>query len=336
MHLVILLLLSLITLAGRAQGTPREEVRTLIDEGPDTKANLIDDQLGLNPGVLLNYNINRIEDVAVPGPTLPNEPVGLKDAPPALPVDIPPPPGLGGSMGQGGGLDLTKPDATANPIGAAGGMGGIFVPGGFGGRTGATREKLLLEGGGNTASEAAVAAGQKWLVQHQADDGHWSLDGFDNHQGGHCNCTGFGQHNDTAGTALGLLPLLGAGETHRNPRSTYKSNVEKALRFLIKKQARNGNFGGGAYGHALATIAICEAYSMTSDGSLRGPAQRAIGYIRSAQSDNGGWRYEPRWEAIRRSLADGDGGSRAPRWEDGVDDARLPTFNAPARFWDRS
>ena len=184
MHVVLLLLLSLITLAGRAQGTAPPEVQTLIDDGPDLKANLIDDQIGLNPGVLLNYNINRIEDVAVPGPALPNDPVGLKDAPAALPVDIPPPPGLGGSMGQGGGLDFTKPDATASSIGAAGGMGGINVPGGFGGRSGATKEKLLLEGGGNTASEAAVAAGQKWLVNHQAEDGHWSLDGFDQHVGG--------------------------------------------------------------------------------------------------------------------------------------------------------
>ncbi len=332
-HVVILLLLSLITLAGRAQGTAPPVVQTLIDDGPDLKANLIDDQIGLNPGVLLNYNINRIEDVAVPGPTLPNDPVGLKDAPAALPVDIPPPPGLGGSMGQGGGLDFTKLDATASSIGAAGGMGGINVPGGFGGRSGATKEKLLLEGGGNTASEAAVAAGQKWLVTHQAEDGHWSLDGFDQHVGARCNCTGFGQHNDTAGTALGLLPLLGAGETHRNPRSTYKSNVEKALRFLMKKQGRNGYFGGGAYGHALATIAICEAYGLTADNTLRGPAQRAIGYIRSAQSDNGGWRYEPReggdtsvsgWMVMALKSAQMGGLE--------VEDAKAPTFTRASRF----
>jgi hypothetical protein len=332
-HVVILLLLSLITLAGRAQGTAPQEVQTLIDEGPDLKANLIDDQIGLNPGVLLNYNINRIEDIAVPGPGLPSDPVGLKDAPAALPVDIPPPPGLGGSMGQGGGLDLTRPDATASPIGAPGGMGGVNVPGGFGGRSGATKEKLLLEGGGNTASEAAVAAGQKWLVLHQAEDGHWSLDGFDQHVGGKCNCTGFGQHNDIAGTALGLLPLLGAGETHRNPRSTYKANVEKALRFLMKKQGRNGYFGGGAYGHGLATIAICEAYGMTADNSLRGPAQRAIGYIRNAQSDNGGWRYEPRvggdtsvtgWMVMALKSAQMGGLE--------VEDAKAPTFNQASRF----
>jgi hypothetical protein len=332
-HVIILVLLSLITLAGRAQGNAPQEVQTLLDEGPDTRANLIDDQIGLNPGVLLNYNINRIEDVAVPGPALPAEAVGIKDAPAALPVDIPPPPGLGGSMGQGGGLDLTQPDASASTIGVAGGMGGIYVPGGFGGRSGATKEKLLLEGGGNTASEAAVAAGQKWLVMHQAEDGHWSLDGFDQHVGGRCNCTGFGQHNDIAGTALGLLPLLGAGETHRNPRSTYKSSVEKGLRYLIKKQGRNGYFGGGAYGHALATIAICEAYGLTADNTLRGPAQKAIGYIRFAQSDNGGWRYEPKiggdtsvtgWMVMALKSAQMSGLD--------VEDAQAPTFNRASTF----
>ena len=332
-HVVLLLLLSLITIAGRAEGTGQPEINALVDEGPDTKANLIDDELGLNPGVLLNYNINRIEDIAVPGRAMPEEKVGLKDAPAALPVSVPPPPGLGDNSGQGGGLDLSKPDATANPVGFAGGMGGINVPGGFGGRSGATKEKLLLEGGGNSASEAAVAAGQKWLVQHQAADGHWSLDGFDQHQGGRCNCTGFGQSNDTAGTALGLLPLLGAGETHRNSRSTYKNNVEKGLRFLVKKQGRNGYFGGGAYGHALATIALCEAYGMTSDASLRAPAQRAIHYIRSAQSENGGWRYEPReggdtsvtgWMVMALKSAQMSGLE--------VDDAKIPTFNGASRF----
>lgn len=332
-HVAILLLLSLITLAGRAQGTGQPEIQTLVDEGPDTKANLIDDELGLHPGVLLNYNINRIEDAAVPGPTLPEEPVGLKDAPAALPVNIPPPPGFGGSAGQGGGLDLSKPDGTASPIGVVGGMGGINVPGGFGGRSGSTKEKLLLEGGGNSASEAAVAAGQKWLVQHQAADGHWSLDGFDQHQSGRCNCTGFGQKNDTAGTALGLLPLLGAGETHRNPRSTYKNNVEKGLRFLVKKQARNGYFGGGAYGHALATIALCEAYGLTADASLRAPAQKAIQYIREGQSENGGWRYQPReggdtsvtgWMVMALKSAQMSGLD--------VDDAKNPTFNRASTF----
>jgi hypothetical protein len=335
LHVVLLVLLALISGPGRADEARRADIQTQVDEGPDTKANLVDDELGLNPGVLLNYNINRVEDLAVPGPAAPAEPVGIKDAPEALPVNVPPPPGLGSNMGQGGGIDMVKPDGLANPIGFAGGMGGINVPGGFGGRSGSTKEKLLLEGGGNTASEAAVAAGQKWLVQHQAADGHWSLDSFDQHQGGRCNCTGFGQSNDIAGTALGLLPLLGAGETHRNPRSTYRANVEKALRYLVKKQGKNGYFGGGAYGHALAAIAICEAYGLTGDGSLRLPAQRAINYIREAQGDNGGWRYEPK-ESGDTSVTGWDVMALKSAQMSGLEvaDAKSPTFNRVSMFLD--
>ena len=53
---------------------------------------------------------------------------------------MPPPAGLGGNEGQSGGLDALKP-GLANPFGFAGGMRGLNVPGGFGGRSGATRER---------------------------------------------------------------------------------------------------------------------------------------------------------------------------------------------------
>lgn len=333
-HVGLILGLVFISIPGRAVGTDMgREIQTLVDDGPE-KANLEDDTLGLNPGNLLNYNINRVEDIAVPGPVEPQAPVGVRDAPAALPVDIPPPPGLGGNTGQGGGLDMVRPDGTGSAIGAAGGMLGPLMPGGFGGRSGSTREKLLEEGGGNFASEAAVAAGQKWLAMHQAADGHWSLHAFhQQHPGTPCNCDGFGSRRDIAGTAFGLLPLLGAGETHRNPRSLYRNNVEKALSFLIRKQAKDGYFGDGAYAHALATIAICEAYGLTRDASLRGPCQRAIHYIRDAQSDNGGWRYEPKvggdtsvtgWMVMALKSAQMAGLD--------VDDAKNPTFNRASTF----
>jgi hypothetical protein len=165
------------------------------------------------------------------------------------------------------------------------------VPGGFGGRSGAARKQLLTSGGGNAESEACVASGLQWLVAHQSPDGHWSLDGFSH---GRCNCGGFGQPNDIAATAFGLLPLLGAGESHKEPKATYRLNVERGLEYLIARQAPDGNFGGGMYAHGLATIAICEAYGLTSDPVLKTPAQRALNFIRGAQGDGGGWRYEPR------------------------------------------
>jgi hypothetical protein len=48
------------------------------------------------------------------------------------------------------------------------------------------------------------------------------------------------------------------------------------------------------YGHGMASIALCEAYGMTQDPKLRGPAQKALDYIARAQHDaSGGWRYTP-------------------------------------------
>jgi hypothetical protein len=49
------------------------------------------------------------------------------------------------------------------------------------------------------------------------------------------------------------------------------------------------------YAHGLATIAMCEAYGMTSDPRLKSSAQRALNYVARAQdSAGGGWRYAPR------------------------------------------
>jgi hypothetical protein len=47
------------------------------------------------------------------------------------------------------------------------------------------------------------------------------------------------------------------------------------------------------YAHALATIAICEAYGLSQDPWLRRPAQMAVDYLIRAQHHGGGWRYHP-------------------------------------------
>jgi hypothetical protein len=52
---------------------------------------------------------------------------------------------------------------------------------------------------------------------------------------------------------------------------------------------------GRMYSHGIGAMALCEAYAMTGDESLRDPAQAAINYICYAQDPmGGGWRYEPR------------------------------------------
>src|SRR5262249_37930588 len=108
---------------------------------------------------------------------------------------------------------------------------------------------------------------------------------------------GQGMNNDVAGTAFGLLPFLGAGITHKpgpeqRQKDYAKPVVEPAVGWLLKKQsAKDGSFSGDMYTHGLATIAICEAYGLTSDPALKRPAQAALDYIVSAQHAGGGWRY---------------------------------------------
>jgi hypothetical protein len=256
-----------------------------------------DDPEGKDAEVDINYNVPREGKESVPGKMRPNDPAGVeggKDEPLKS---------LGAIKGTGGGTGggNTGPNGTALKKGERGGyVGGSsrLAPGSFYGRSGQTKKKMVREGGGNPLSEAAVARGLKWIVRHQSPDGRWSLDAFHRHHRG-CNCDGkANSENDTAGTAFGLLPLLGAGYTHKRKKGTpnpYAGNVLRGLSFLMRKQnKRTGSFGGGMYAHGLATIAICEAYGLTRDPLLKRAAQRAVNYIVYAQDkEGGGWRYSP-------------------------------------------
>jgi RNA polymerase sigma factor (sigma-70 family) len=146
---------------------------------------------------------------------------------------------------------------------------------------GAIKRHLLLRGGGNDKSEAAVAAGLLWIVKQQAADGHWPLD------------APRGQKNDVAGTAFGLLPLLGAGHTHTDDGDPFAKNVRRGLDFLLAGQKNDGDLGGGAYPHALASQALFQAYALTGDPKLAAPARSALDYIVKGQNTAGGWGYTP-------------------------------------------
>ena len=75
------------------------------------------------------------------------------------------------------------------------------------------RVEMVQREGGTTLTEAAVARSLRWFQRHQAEDGHWSLIGFKSH--GKCSCGNHGGiADDTAGTALALLPYFGAGQSH--------------------------------------------------------------------------------------------------------------------------
>ncbi len=189
-------------------------------------------------------------------------------------------------------------------------LAGLLRKGSFGGRLTSESKHALLEAyGGTPESEQAVLQGLRWLAAHQQQDGRWSLKNY--HQGiSGCNChTEFEkdvQDNDTAGTAFGLLPFLGAGITHTRAPSQpaeldkYRRVVKDGLDFLKKNQVvkekdvkKIGNLGGTMYSHALGTMALCEAYGLSGDETLKIPAQRAVRYLIEAQHYGGGWCYSP-------------------------------------------
>ena len=188
------------------------------------------------------------------------------------------PPGLSSDEKSGG-----APGDASNFMSSPGGEGG-FTPGGdLAGRVGATKYRLLLEGGGNEESERAVARGLAWLSRQQKPNGSWVYDG--------------GSSGDTiAATGMALLPFLAAGETHKAGKK-YQQTVLRGLQYLISQQRSDGGFNGAGvtmYSHGIATIAMNEAYGMSKDKNLLlRPAQAATNFIVAKQGSDGSWGYAP-------------------------------------------
>ena len=140
-----------------------------------------------------------------------------------------------------------------------------------------------------------------WLAHHQNADGSWSFINFSRQCKTGDACSGPGSNNsDAAATAVALLPFLGAGQTHEG-KGPYRTNIYKALSWLLSHQAKNGSLAAGSgnvmYSHGLATIAMCEAFGLTNDKILGKAAQAAVNFIVSAQHpETGGWRYMPGME----------------------------------------
>ncbi|MBN9120220.1 MAG: hypothetical protein J0I06_13840 [Planctomycetes bacterium] len=187
--------------------------------------------------------------------------------------------------------DLTTPGVTGTEgamLAGTGGTGGSVLAT-FPGRSGATKSKLLREGGGNSESERAVALGLAWLARQQKQDGGWEYEAG-SHKG-----------ERAAATGMALLPFLAAGCTHKpmkdNEHNKYKDTVNRGIEFLKKLCAPSGPNAGrmstNMYAQAIGTVPLCEAYGMTKDSALRPYAQAAINYIQKAQGPNGSWGYSP-------------------------------------------
>ncbi len=144
-------------------------------------------------------------------------------------------------------------------------------------------------------NDECIAAALVWLARHQMPDGSWSLDGYTSR----CtdkSCTGQGSVKaDAAATALGVLPFLAVGQTHRT-KGKYQKTVSNAIAWLVGNQRNTGDLRNGSnmYAHGLATIALCETFAMSGDKAVGYAAQGTVDFLEAAQNPTtGGWRYNP-------------------------------------------
>src|SRR5438132_6901770 len=114
LHVIMGLMFFLVTVrATSADLGPQDEVIESPIEEASAKQDLTNPDLGIDAEVATNYDTERLADVSVPGPALPDEVVGLSNAPEGPAQTIAPPAGFGN--GQGGGIQSLTP-GNANPF----------------------------------------------------------------------------------------------------------------------------------------------------------------------------------------------------------------------------
>jgi len=174
------------------------------------------------------------------------------------------------------------------------GIGG--PPGGkFGGRFGGGKDRRTK---GGTGCEIVVRDGLEWLRWHQSAEGCWKAKDYVENCGkiGATTCSDAGEESNNVGvTGLALLAFLGDGNTTRE--GAYRESVARGIKWLKDEQDQdNGLFGGRVghaflYNHAIASLAMCEAYYFSQSPALKRSAQKASEFIMSARNPYSAWRY---------------------------------------------
>ena len=143
---------------------------------------------------------------------------------------------------------------------------------------GVNRADVIEELGGSAETEAAVEKALDWLTKKQKDDGHWEE-----------------TSSKVAHTGLAVLCYLSYGvkPSDENP---FGEALSKGLKWLQNQVSESGNMrdGGKMYDQSIGTLALSEAYGITSDEKLGLTLDRAISILIKAQNPKpGGWRYQP-------------------------------------------
>ena len=185
--------------------------------------------------------------------------------------------------------------STNSVIGIGGGRGGAFGRGPGGSRN-------LKRGSIGGRSDEAVLDALRWLKSHQSPDGGWEAEGFgrwcDGRPASGPGPDGAGKATyDVGVTGLALLAFLGAGYTNRSDdKFGFGPTVAAGLRYLKNVQDPEGCFGARStshyvYNHAIAALAMIEAYGMTGSPVFKGPAQKALDFVSISRNPYFAWRY---------------------------------------------
>jgi len=123
--------------------------------------------------------------------------------------------------------------------------------------------------------EKTIERAQAWLASCQRKNGAWG-------------------NNGENGMALCALMVNGTTPGY----GKYGTHVAKGIEYILSTQKPSGVLtvlGGDnvMYEHALATLALAEAYGMTHNPDIRPALIRAVNLIVETQHHTGGWRYPP-------------------------------------------
>jgi len=97
-------------------------------------------------------------------------------------------------------------------------------------------------------------------------------------------------------SSLSVLAYLGAGYSGRAGNASVPAKTRKyilavrnGLRYVSGRQAARGAISASLREHALATLALCDAFQVTKNPSYRAPAQGAVGYLAARGNPKSGW-----------------------------------------------
>ena len=200
----------------------------------------------------------------------------------------------------GGGFDGISDSPWNGPsnnslIGIGGSLGGGKL--GLGGMYSLRRPR-----GAKQKIDVAVDDALRWLKAHQSPDGGWECETFrkwcDLKPASGAGPEGAGKAAyDVGVTGMALLAFLGAGYTQRSDDANgFGKVVAAGLRYLKNVQDAEGCFGNRSsghyvYNHAIAALAMVEAYGMTGSSVYKNPTQKALDFIVVARNPYFAWRY---------------------------------------------